>query len=309
MSWPDLSELADLPELTRPIDPAGRPRPSDGAVPTGPSGRPELPGRSVPADPARPSVRPELPDRAGPIARADPTGPADLIDLWVIPTDQPEPVLQRLRHLLDPRERARAAGPDRLLGRRFTAVHGAVRLLVAERLGIHPAEVVWRHGPHGKPEPVTDDGRLRISYSASGALAVLALAEHREVGADVEEIRDARVASRIANRYFPGAEARFLADAPSPAARAERFTRLWCRREACVKAYGGRLVQGFGLPLAGPAPLRLAEVGALGEGPCQVHDTPVPGPFRAAVAVVGERPVRVRSRAWNPPTALAWQES
>ncbi|MFD0350924.1 4'-phosphopantetheinyl transferase family protein [Kitasatospora aburaviensis] len=153
-----------------------------------------------------------------------------------------------------------------------------------------------RHGPAG--------GRLGVSWSASGALAVLALAERRVVGADVEEIRDARVASRIAHRYFPGREAELLAAAPTPAARAERFTELWCRREACVKAYGGRLVQGFGLPLAGPAPRVLADAGALGPGPCRIDDAPVPGPFRAAVAAVGDHPFRLLTHRWHPSVAL-----
>ncbi|MCG6497859.1 4'-phosphopantetheinyl transferase superfamily protein [Kitasatospora sp. A2-31] len=235
--------------------------------------------------------------------------PVDRVDLWIIPTDQPDGALAELHPLLDLDERARAAGPDPAPGRRFTVVRGAVRQLVAERLGVAPTELGWRYGRHGKPEPVDGrgpaGGRLGVSWSASGALAVLALAERRQVGADVEEIRDARVASRIAHRYFPGREAELLAAAPTPAARAERFTELWCRREACVKAYGGRLVQGFGLPLAGPAPRVLADAGALGPGPCRIDDAPVPGPFRAAVAAVGDRPFRLRIHRWRPSAAPA----
>ncbi|MFC9330471.1 4'-phosphopantetheinyl transferase family protein [Kitasatospora sp. NPDC057015] len=230
---------------------------------------------------------------------------ADRVDLWVIRTDQPAPVVRRLRDLLDRTELDRAgAGRDQVRTDRFTVVHGVVRLLTAERLGAAPAELAWRRGPHGKPEPVTDDGatgpRLQISYSASGALAVLALAEGRRVGADVEEIRDERVAARVAGRYFPDGDVRFVAAARSPGARAERFARLWCRREACVKVYGGRLAQGLGLPLAGPAPLRLPDAGALDPGPCWIRDVPVPGPFRAAVAVEGDRPFEVRRRRWTP---------
>lgn len=238
---------------------------------------------------------------------ADTPAAIDQVDLWAIPTDQPDEVVRELRGLLDPAELARATGHGRaglpardpVLGRRFTVVHGVVRLLVAERLGLRPAELVWRYGPHGKPEPAAGCERIGVSYSGSGALAVLALTGGRPVGVDVEEIRDARVATRVAERYFPGAEAEFLAGSDSPAVLAERFTTLWCRREACVKAYGGRLVQGFGLPLAGPAPLRLARPGALGEAPCVVDDAPVPGPFRAAVALLGDRPFRLRRHRWS----------
>ncbi|WP_406194070.1 4'-phosphopantetheinyl transferase superfamily protein [Kitasatospora sp. NBC_01560] len=232
-------------------------------------------------------------------APAGRAGRRDTVHLWIIRTDQPDAVVGELAELLDPAERARAAGAERLLARRHTVVHGAVRLLVAERLGLHPGELVWRRGPHGKPEPAGADRGLGVNYSASGPLAVLALTDGRSVGADVEEVRDPRVAARIADRYFPAAEAAALAQSPSPGALAERFTELWCRREACVKAYGGRLVQGFGLPLAGPAPLVLADVGALGSGPCRIADVPVPGPFRAAVAAVGDRPFDVRVHRWT----------
>ncbi|MFE2722716.1 4'-phosphopantetheinyl transferase family protein [Kitasatospora sp. NPDC059327] len=258
---------------------------------------------------------------ADPADASDPAGPdgdgidgADPVDLWTIPTDQPDEVVRELRRLLDPAELARAAGRgparDPAVGRRFVVVHGVVRLLVAERLGLPAAELVWRHGPHGKPEPAQGRGRIGVSYSGSGALAVLALTGGRPVGVDVEEIRDARVAGRVAARYFPGAEAEFLAGSGSPEVLAERFTTLWCRREACVKAYGGRLVQGFGLPLAGPAPLRLADPGTLGDGPCLFDDVPVPGPFRAAVAVPGDRPFRLRRHRWNAlseATQACWQ--
>ncbi|MET9611875.1 4'-phosphopantetheinyl transferase family protein [Kitasatospora indigofera] len=243
------------------------------------------------------------PRRAGPRPPAPDLEP-DPVDLWVIRTDQPAPVVHRLRQLLDRTELHRAgAGRDPERTDRFTVVHGVVRLLAAERLGVAPVDLAWRRGPHGKPEPVPDGSaagaRLRLSWSASGALAVLALVEGRRVGADVEEIRDERVAARVAGRYFPDTDVRFVAAARSPGARAERFTRLWCRREAVVKAYGGRLAQGLGLPLAGPAPLWLPDTGPLGPGPCWVRDVPVPGPFHAAVAVEGDRPFLVHRRRWT----------
>ncbi|MFF7454388.1 4'-phosphopantetheinyl transferase family protein [Kitasatospora sp. NPDC008115] len=235
-------------------------------------------------------MTPDAAPDAGPGAGA--AEGVDRIDVWLIPTDQPEPVVRALRALLDPAELARADGPDPRFGRRFTVAHGAVRLLAGARLGRDPARLVWRRGPHGKPE---FDG-IAVNQSASGALAAVALAEDRAVGVDVEEVRDARAAVRLARRYFPAAEAASVEADPLPA---ERFTELWCRREACVKAYGGRLVQGFGLPLAGPAPLLLADPGALGPGPCRIDDLPAPGPFRAALAAVGARPFQTRVRTWR----------
>jgi len=239
---------------------------------------------------------------------ADPVGEtvdaADVIDVWTLCTDQPPAVVRRLRGLLDPDERDRAdRAHDPVQGERFTVVRGAVRLLVADRLGTGAADLVWQRGPHGKPAPVLPPAseRIHVNWSASGALAVLAVAYGRRVGADVEEIRPPGVGARIAQRHFPAPDAALVLEAPTPAVSADRFTRLWCRREACVKVHGGRLAQGLGLPLAGPSPLRLADAGPLGPGPLWLTDVTVPGPFRAAVAADVDRPFTVRHRSWVAP--------
>ncbi|MFD5433918.1 4'-phosphopantetheinyl transferase family protein [Kitasatospora sp. NPDC127067] len=220
------------------------------------------------------------------------------IDLWLIDTRQPAAPAGELWQLLDQGERARASGMDPGACERFTVVRGAVRQLVAARLGVHPADVVWRYGPNGKPEPAGDGG-LRVSWSASDAVAVLALAEGRAVGVDVERLHDPRTAERMAARWFPAEEAWFVAEPVEPAERAARFTALWCRREACVKAYGGRVVQSFGVPVAGPSPVLVADPGVLGAGPARLCDVPVAEPFRAAVAALGGSPIHVNSHEWK----------
>ncbi|MER7757575.1 4'-phosphopantetheinyl transferase superfamily protein [Kitasatospora sp. NPDC097643] len=224
--------------------------------------------------------------------------PASPVDLWLIPTDQPAPVAARLWQLLDERERARTARADPLLRRRFTVVRGAVRQLVGARTGVRPSSLVWRYGPYGKPE-LAGEGGPQLSWSASGALAALALAEGRPVGVDVERLHDPRVAGRLAARHLPAAEARLVAEAPTPAERSARFTALWCRREACVKAHGARLVRSFGVSVAGASPLLLPDAGALGCGPLRLRDVPVPGAFRAALAAVGDAPVHVNYHQWQ----------
>ncbi len=79
----------------------------------------------------------------------------------------------------------------------------------------------------------------------------------------------------------------FVAEAAEPAERSARSTALWCRGEARVKAYGGRLIQALGVS-AGPSPLPLIDPGPLGAGPVGLCDIPVPGPHRAAVAPPGD---------------------
>ncbi|MEV7598302.1 4'-phosphopantetheinyl transferase superfamily protein [Kitasatospora sp. NPDC089797] len=220
------------------------------------------------------------------------------LELRLIAADQPAEVVARLWGTLDAGERARAERAEQPRRNRFTVVRGAVRELVAARLGCRPAEVVWRRGRHGKPEPAGAGG-LRVNWSASDALAVLALAEGRAVGVDVERLGGARRAERMAARWFPSEEARFVAEAADPAERAVRFAELWCRREACAKAYGGRLTQALGVPVAGPSPVLIADPGPLGAGPVGLLDVPVPGPYRAAAATVGTRPVQVNPLVWQ----------
>ncbi|GHF72501.1 4'-phosphopantetheinyl transferase [Kitasatospora xanthocidica] len=220
------------------------------------------------------------------------------VEFWLIDADRPAAVADGLWRLLDAEERARATGASPELRRCFTVVHGAVRQLVGARLGRPPGEVVWRRGPNGKPE-AEDAGGLRVSWSASGTFGVLALAEGRAVGVDVERLHGAGTAERMAARWFPFEEARSVAEPAAPAERAARFTALWCRREALVKAYGGRLTQSFGVSVAGPSPVPVADPGALGGGPARLCDVPVPGPFRAAVATLGESPLHVNSHVWQ----------
>ncbi|MFI6154932.1 4'-phosphopantetheinyl transferase family protein [Kitasatospora sp. NPDC051170] len=231
------------------------------------------------------------------------------VDLWLIDCRQPEAVVAELWRSLDERERERAARAKPEVRRRLTVTRGAVRQLVAARLGLRPAEVRWRYGPHGKPEPESESEDapesqrapgLRVSWTGSEDFAALALAEgERPVGVDVERTADARTAERLARRCFPPEEARFVAEGPTPEERSARFTALWCRREACVKAYGGRLAQSFALPVAGPSPLVLPDAGALGPGPVRLCDVPVPGAFHGALALSGAAPVHVNSRSWQ----------
>ncbi|MFJ9695979.1 4'-phosphopantetheinyl transferase family protein [Kitasatospora sp. NPDC101183] len=221
------------------------------------------------------------------------------VDLWLIDCRQPDRLVEELWRSLDERERARADGAKPEVRRRFVVSRGAVRHLVAARLGLRPAEVRWRYGPQGKPEAEDADG-LRVNWSGSDDLAALALVEgERAVGVDVERLALPRTAERLARRCFPPEEAGFVSGAPTPEECAARFTELWCRREACVKTYGGRLAQSFALPVAGPSPLLLPDAGALGPGPVRLCDLPAPEGFRAALALPGEAPVHVNSRSWH----------
>jgi 4'-phosphopantetheinyl transferase len=226
----------------------------------------------------------------------------DTVDVWLVDADLAGSRLATLAAVLDDRERQRASQrcADRSR-RRFVAAHGAARLIVGERLGVPPEQLRWRRGEHGKPELAGDRTGLRVSLSHSGELAMVAVAGHRPVGVDIQRLPGGLPAERLAARYFSGAEARWVAEAEGAGAQVDRLVRLWVRKEACVKAAGGRLMQGMRLPVgtAGAAAL-VADPSRALPGPWLVNDVPAPRGFRAAVALAGAGPYRVARHRWEP---------
>lgn len=141
--------------------------------------------------------------------------------------EQDEPLVRRLRALLpqEDRERAdrlkRAGAPER-----WIVARAALRLLLCARVGCIPEEVQIELAEHGKP--FVRDTTLQFNLSHSGDRALIAIAEDREVGVDVER---------------PGRNVRAIDRALSDGERASGDDRLqiWCRKEAWAKALGGGL--------------------------------------------------------------------
>ena len=83
-----------------------------------------------------------------------------------------------------------------------------------------------------------------IGWSHSGDALLLAWVPTGVVGVDIEPRARAVPALRIARRYFADDEVAALAALPD-AARDDTFLRLWCAKEAVLKAHGRGLA--FGL--------------------------------------------------------------
>ncbi|WP_162907220.1 4'-phosphopantetheinyl transferase family protein [Allorhizocola rhizosphaerae] len=204
------------------------------------------------------------------------------VEVWLVRTDLPVPTVSELESVLDDDERARADAlrwpADK---RRYIVAHGAVRCILAARLGVHANDIRWRRGPRGKPEIM--GGGPHVNLSHSGELAALAICEDRPVGIDVQEISPGFRPDRMAERYFHADEAAHVAGS------VERFVRLWVRKEACVKAAGRTLWPALSLPV----------LDDVVPGSFRVTDIPVADGFRAAVALAGDRPYRTVLRTWT----------
>ena len=100
--------------------------------------------------------------------------------------------------LLDPAERAKVEALERPADRARSLLGAALlRVAVADRLGVAPAEVVVDRtcdecaGPHGAPQIVgPGPARLWVSVSHSGLLVVAAVSAHGAVGVDVQRLAD-----------------------------------------------------------------------------------------------------------------------
>lgn len=110
----------------------------------------------------------------------------------------------------------------------YVAQHVMVRALLARYLAIPPASVAFARGTRGKPHLVGRELELNLSHTEDVALLAIARVA---VGVDVE---------RLAAPIDEGELGRMVC-APDevPLAQSRRgFLRIWCRKEACLKATG-----------------------------------------------------------------------
>lgn len=161
---------------------------------------------------------------------------------------------------------ARRLGPIRwTLRRRLpgrTAQAQACDWLVDELETSAPALWRDRYGrPHLDAGPTSS--RLDVNWSHSGDHLLIALARQARVGADLERIRPRPRALELAQRFFHPGEHAWLQARPM-AEQELAFIRLWCAKEALLKAHGRGIAFGLGrfqiaLPDAGPPRLLEAD--------------------------------------------------
>jgi 4'-phosphopantetheinyl transferase len=214
--------------------------------------------------------------------------------VWIAPADVPPAEAARCREVLDDGERARAAAfADPGDGQRFTVAHGTLRTLAARELGTRPAALRWIPGRYGKPALVPPWSGLHTSLSHSAGLIAVAISIGRPVGVDIQHLVPGLDTAGLAARFFLPEEAGYVAAGRDPGTRAERFTRLWARKEAVVKAAGSRLWPNLTIAVRGRDVVTCADPA----GSHRVADIAAPAGFRAAVALAGPAPFTVEAIA------------
>ena len=171
--------------------------------------------------------------------------PPDEVHIWHTELTVPENGIDSLLELLEPEERDRAL--------RFKVSHAYhqfvisrafVRKILALYLRSGPREVRFRTTAHGKPELAgARDVRFNLSHTAGAA--VMAIVRGRQVGVDVERVREDVNTIELADRFFSAPEAEWVRS-QTASDRSSSFFACWTAKEAYVKAHG----EGLSMPLS-----------------------------------------------------------
>jgi 4'-phosphopantetheinyl transferase len=239
-----------------------------------------------------------LPDEPLPLNASD-------VHVWRISLRLAESQLSRLKASLSLEERARAerfAFEDARV--RFIAAHGMLRAIVSRYVNEAPAALTFTSGQFGKPYLAGLRGgveTLRFNLAHSHDTALIAVAHNREVGVDLERIRDTVDSLKLAERFFTPNEFERLRHLPSDDANRLFFT-LWTSKEAYLKAQGTGLSFGldrFEVRLVPEEPI--ARIKLFGKSheheSCLIRILSLGPEYAGAVAAEGED-WRVRDRKW-----------
>jgi len=162
------------------------------------------------------------------------------IDLWCFDLDRDPVLVGPLFELLSDDERMRADkyvfAKDRT---QFIVCRATLRKILGGYLAVSPHQIRFSAGHFGKPS-LSEHNDVRFNVSHSHGLAVIAVAQSREVGVDIEYISLDFDVMSVAPRLFSAAECSEMRSL-SPAARAIKFFEGWTRKEALLKAIGDGL--------------------------------------------------------------------
>jgi 4'-phosphopantetheinyl transferase len=128
--------------------------------------------------------------------------------------------------------------------RHGTSAESLARAWLALELGCDPEMLPLIRDALGRPRLVATHRHFDVNWSHSGDGLLVALGENAQVGVDLERVRPRPKALALAWRFFAPAEGRWLAALPQEQ-RENAFVRLWCAKEAVLKAHGRGLA--FGL--------------------------------------------------------------
>lgn len=165
---------------------------------------------------------------------------ADHIYIWYCHLSQHIAELDKLSALLTTAECQRAQRLRSTQQRQqFIITRAMLRQYLALLTNSDPTDLKIDYMEHGKPiltqQPTQGDIRFNVSHSHDRAL--IAIAQGRNIGIDIEQINDTTNIDAIVARYFSATEQAEFNALPS-ALKAQAFFACWTRKEALLKAIG-----------------------------------------------------------------------
>jgi 4'-phosphopantetheinyl transferase len=177
--------------------------------------------------------------------------------------------------------------------KRFIVRRGILRTILGYYLSIEPSQFRFYYGKNEKPALADTFGKEKVHFnlSHSEGIALYAFARNREIGVDIERIRDISEMGQIAERFFSKRENAVLQALPK-SKKKEAFFNCWTRKEAFIKAIGDGLsypLDRFDVSLVPGEPARLLKVEGYSKVAPQwsIQDLKPASGFAAALAVKG----------------------
>jgi 4'-phosphopantetheinyl transferase len=162
------------------------------------------------------------------------------VQIWLIWLDREPLQTDELVRWLSADETARSERfrfpEDR---KRFVVCRAALRSILGARLDISPADVRFDYGEYGKPSLSGNTGEsgLHFNVAHSRGLGCIAVASGRNVGVDVEAVRQLNDLDSLIRKTLARSEQRHIAGLPA-SDRLSAFFRYWTMKEALLKVVG-----------------------------------------------------------------------
>jgi 4'-phosphopantetheinyl transferase len=214
------------------------------------------------------------------------------VHIWYASLDKP---VHRFHKMLSADERKRAGGFHfERDWQHYIVRRGTLRTILGCYLHTDPRWIEFEYGENEKPALADNSDQCGINFSTSHSqgLALYAFTLDREVGVDIEFIRDHLEMEMIVERFYSDKEKTAFRELPAESKK-EAFFKCWTRKEAFIKATGNGMsksLDSFEVSLNPGEPARLLEING---DPAEasrwtLHDLKPSLGYAAAFAVVGE---------------------
>jgi 4'-phosphopantetheinyl transferase len=234
------------------------------------------------------------------------TPPIDLalsdsaVDIWLISLTQPGASYASLADLLSASEQERAARfKFDEHQRRFVVAHAAVRSILSQYLKRAPESLQFVNSANGKPSLAAElaGSEMQFNLSHSFEMALLGVTHRRQIGVDIELIKEDYAFDEVAARFFTPKELAAFRALPVHLQR-RAFFKCWTSKEAFLKAKGtglsGKLDE-VEITVAGDERVRI-NASVPGWGLTEIN----PGNNYEAALVVEGGVLPVRCYRWQP---------